>query len=135
MSDYLAAQAALRELIDQHQFAGQAVSAVYQTPAGPDGLLDRGLLPIAQIHHLGGTEGYIDRTDREQVVVYAVGSSNARAIAEAIRARLVNDGLPHDLQIGYLDKIAVEVVPAEVPYADPQIASVHATYRITHRPL
>lgn len=127
MTDYPSARDALYELIDQETFAGETVTAYFRLQ--PE-FIDS--LPAVSIYPLGGTENWIDRTDRVGVDVYAVGTDSLD-VAEAIRSFLSNQS--HTTEAGYLDDVQVENVPTDVPYADPSINLTQAVYRVTTRPL
>lgn len=129
MSLYPYAREAVDELIHGNEFAGYAVRACYRLEM--DSLLPENL-PVAVISQTGGTEGYVDRVDRVEVVVYAIGTEGL-TVAEAIRSNLV--GRPHDTSVGFVDDIVVETVPVDLPYPDPKYTQTQTVYRVTTRPI
>lgn len=122
----------LFELIDGMAVDGTTVSAFYRLPGDyttPDPARASTL-----IYATGGTEGAIDRVDRVTVEVYAPGTTAVR-VAEAVRARLVNDGYPHDLEAGLVDEIRCDVTPHDVPFVAETVNQANAVYLVEHRPL
>lgn len=132
---YPSARAAVDEILNGHQVGQNDAHSlkVYYHLTG-DYLNELpGTVPVL-VYRLGGTEdsGY-DRTERIGVDVYAHGS-HTEQIAEIIRGLLVNDGEPHDLTAGYIDRISVETLPSEVPYPTAPITHAQGVYRVTSRP-
>lgn len=88
------------------------------------------------VHHIytvGGSELGPLRTDRVTIDTYAPSRDEAKAAAEAERARLTSG--PHETSEGLLDHVEVEVVPRSIPYPDDAVAQFQATYRIDTRPI
>jgi len=87
------------------------------------------------VHHIytvGGSELGPLRTDRVTIDTYAPSRDEAKAAAEAERARLTSG--PHETSEGLLDHVEVEVVPRSIPYPDGALAQFQATYRVDTRP-
>lgn len=117
----------LFELIDGQEFAGYTAQAVYQLPI--DFATREGLTVL--IFTTGGTEGYVDRVDRATVEVYAPAPDAVRA-SEEIRAAIVGEG--HDLVAGYVDTIACDVTPHDIPFTA-DTSQARTGYLVTTRPL
>lgn len=118
----------LYELIDEGSFAGKVATAFYQLPV--DYATREGATVL--IYTTGGTQGWVDRVDRATVEVYAPGETAVK-VAEAIRARIVGAG--HDLAAGYVDDIACDITPHDVPHAAETVNLARAGYLVTSRPV
>ena len=128
MADYPQARDAIFALLDGHTLAGHVLTVYYRL-----GVDYKSHLPAVLIYHLGGSEGYIDRTDRVGVDVYATEGTPALDILEQIRDLLVPG--PHDTSAGFIDDVAVESLPVDTPYADPAVSFAQMVVRVTARPL
>jgi hypothetical protein len=116
-------------LVQTEQFAGEQGTPYFQmTPDFADEL------PAVQIILLTGVEGFLDRTDRVQIDVYAEGEKAAK-YAEAVKQRFVGANVTIDPELGLLDVIVAEVVPHDVPYPSDRINVSSAVYRVTTRPM
>lgn len=122
----------LFEMIDGGEFAGVTVAAFYQLPIDYAERATVGETPIVLIYTSGGTQGWIDRVDRATYEVYAPGTQ-AVEVAEAIRAHVVGSG--HDLEAGYVDDIACDITPHDVPHASEAVNLARAGLLVTTRPL
>ncbi|MBG6083239.1 hypothetical protein [Zhihengliuella flava] len=124
-------RACLFDLIDEAEHLGNPVRAVYRLPTDSRGALEEPF-PIALIYTMGGTEGYVDRVDRVTIEVYAPGEQAVNTL-ESIRASIVGDSI--ETPSGYLDEIAVESVPTEVPYISDKLNKAEARFLVTSRPI
>lgn len=133
MAEYPSARGAIDELIHDKQLAGRTAKAYFRLPAD---FVDRlpEVVPVLVYPLGGGTIGAIDRVDRVGVDVYGDGP-DALDVAEAIVSLVVNDGMPHDLTVGYIDDITVETLPNDVPYPTPGVNQSQTVFRVTSRPL
>ena len=120
------------ELIDGQTFAGRTVHAFVQLPADYLDVATGEATAAVQIYTGGGTEGFIDRVDRATVEAYAPGTA-AVDVLEEIHTRLVNGTNPHDLAVGYVDRISPDVTPHDVPYVSEATNQARATYLVTTR--
>jgi len=119
------------ELINARRFGDRQAFAFYQLP---DDFLDVGDDKASVVlYTTGGNRGDWDRTDRLTVEVYAPGT-DAVAVAEAISDLLVNDGDPHDLEVGYVDEFRVDVTPHDVPFPGGGVNQASVVLLVTHRP-
>jgi hypothetical protein len=84
------------------------------------------------ISDFGGTEDFLERTDRIGVDVYAEGDL-ANRVGQAISAILLGADLYVD-GVGQFDTIDAEVLPHPIPYASDRINQSSAVYRIVSRP-
>ena len=121
----------LFDLIDGSTHVGETVRAVYHLQVDSYGQL-QGPFPVAHVYVTGGTEGYIDRVDRVTIDVYAPGEQ-AVQVLESIRAFIIGEGI--ETPSGYLDKVEVNVTPADVPYQSDTLNRAAATFLVTSRPL
>lgn len=90
------------------------------------------LLPVIRVRKIGGRP--VDRitaVPRVAVDVYAVGYATAEPLAETVCQRLLD--APHITPVGNIDRCEVEVVPFELPYADPEIRNFTAVYALSTR--
>jgi hypothetical protein len=119
------------ELINGRTFHGRLTLAFFQLP---DDYLDVGTDKASvALYTTGGNEGYMDRTDRLTVEVHAPGTA-AVLVAEAISSVLVNGGMPHDLDVGYVDEIRLDVTPYDVPFPGGGVNQARAVFLVTYRP-
>jgi hypothetical protein len=125
------ARSALFDLIDGSTHDNAKVRAVYHLPADSYGALE-GPFPLALLYVTGGSEGYVDRVDRATIEVYAPGEQ-AVNVLESICASIRGDSI--DTPSGYLDRIDVDVTPAEVPYQSDTLNRATATLLVTSRPI
>lgn len=109
-----------------------AVRAVTDLPVDSKGLIDAPG-PLAHIKVAGGTRGFVDRVDRLTIDMYAPEYGQAIAVLESVHAFLCRHGI--DTPYGYLDSIAPDVTPAEVPFQDARLNQATATFLVTSRPL
>lgn len=117
-------------LIDGEVFAGRTARAFFQLPV--DFTTPRDGEAMVLVYTSGGTQGWVDRVDRATVEVYAPGT-DAVAVAEAIRAAIVGDGL--DTAEGYVDSITCDITPHDVPFQSEAVNLARAGYLVTSRPL
>lgn len=129
---------AAHELIDGRWFEGLPVApagrrqafAFFELPNDFENVGDD--KASVGLYTTGGNRGDLDRTDRLTVEVYAPGTDAVR-ICEAIADLLVNDGLDHDLQAGYVDEIRCDVTPHDVPTVR-SLNQARAVFLVTYRP-
>lgn len=89
-------------------------------------------LPAVNTHVQRSTEGYVDRVVWVMVDVYAAPGESI-SIAESIVTAVSNG--PHEVPgVGYIDDIAVEQVPADVPLPD-EMEQAQFVLRVTARPV
>lgn len=122
---------ALFDLINGATHLGQPVRAVYQIPADTYGAI-QGPFPVALIYVNGGTRGFVDRVDRATIEVYAPGQQAVNTL-ESIAASII--GTDIETPSGYIDGIAADVTPADVPYQSDTINKAIGTFLVTARPL
>lgn len=122
----------LYNLIDGTEHLGETVHAFYQEPANESGAL-QGPFPIAIIYAMpGGSEGFVDRVDRQAIDVYAPGERAVDTL-ESIKASICGDGI--ETPSGYLDSIRTDQVPTDIPYQSDTVNKATATFLMTSRPL
>lgn len=119
----------LYELIDGQTFAGREVTAYFQLPADWLEVAEQGAAVL--VYTSGGNQGWIDRTDRATVEVYAPGTA-AVAVAEGIRAAIVGQG--HDLVAGYVDEVRCDITPHDIPYVSEAVNQARMGLLVTSRP-
>ncbi|MDN4644924.1 hypothetical protein [Arthrobacter sp. PsM3] len=107
------------------------MTAVYQIPANSYGAIE-GPFPLALIYVTGGTRGFVDRVDRATIEVYAPGQQALNTL-ESISASIVGEAI--DTPSGYVDGIAADITPADVPYQSDTLNKAVATFLVTSRPL
>lgn len=122
---------ALYDLIDGATHEGAAVSAVYQLPANDYGAI-QGPFPVALIYTNGGTKGFVDRVDRATIEVYAEGQQAINTL-ESISASIIGSDI--DTPSGFIDSIAADITPADVPYQSDTLNKAVASFLVTSRPL
>jgi len=122
---------AMFDLVDGETHLGQPVRAVYQLPADDYGAI-KGPYPLALIYVTGGTRGFVDRVDRATIEVYAEGQAAVNTL-ESISASIIGEGI--ETPSGFIDSIAAEITPADVPYQSDTLNKATATFLVTSRPL
>ena len=122
------ARKAVHMLIQGSKYDGQKVEAFYILPMD----FETQNLPCANTHVQRSSEGYVDRVVWVVVDVYAAPGESI-GIAEGIVTALA--GKPHDVSgVGFLDDIAVERIPTDVPRPD-GVEQAQTVLRVTVRPL
>lgn len=127
--DFPDPRSALAELIEGTDHDGQNVPVVFHQSVDERG---NPALPQALIYQVGGTEGYIDRVDEVAIEVYAEGNTALR-ILNSIKSAITGDSI--ETAAGYLDEVAVKVIPVEVPYPSDTVAMARAVFEVISRPL
>lgn len=116
---------------DKYTQENVTVAATYRLPTDSYGVLE-GPFPIAHIYGApGGTIGHIDRVDRRVIDVYAPAET-AVNVLESIVAFLC--GTDIETPSGYLDSIACDIAPEELPYTD-TLNKATTTLLVTSRPI
>lgn len=95
----------------------------------PEDLQDR--LPLQRVKKIGGAGDDITDVARVDVEAYAFTREQAVPLAEAQRQRII--AAPHRTAAGLIDRVRTEVGPHRMPYTDPAIVLLQATYRISVR--
>ncbi|MFM9430060.1 hypothetical protein [Arthrobacter sp. MP_2.3] len=121
----------LFDLIDGEGHLGKAVRAVYQIPADDYGAI-QGPFPLALIYLTGGARGFFDRVDRATIEVYAEGQAAVNTL-ESISASIIGEAI--ETPSGYVDSIAADITPADVPYQSDTLNKATATFLVTSRPI
>lgn len=121
----------LFDLLDGSTHEGEQVRAFYQVQADAYGS-PLGPFPVALLYVTGGAQGYVDRVDRVTLEVYAPGEQ-ALDVLESIFASIC--GTDIETPSGFLDSIAPDVTPAEVPYQSDTLNKATATVLVTSRPV
>lgn len=89
-------------------------------------------MPLIRSTVIGGLDDRVTDIPRVEVVVYAPTRAQARALAEAARARLMRG--PHWTPHGVIDRVETEMRPYEQQAADPtRIRRWRAVYRVSAR--
>jgi hypothetical protein len=102
------------------------------TPGSETNITLQSTLPYIRIRRLGGSDDRITDAARVDVHVYDTDATNAKAIAETIRQRLISG--PSTTTHGVIDRVWTEVGPQTIPAADTaNIRQVVATYRVSMR--
>jgi len=122
---------ALFDLIDGATHLGQPVRAVYQIDANEYGAI-KPPFPMVLIYVTGGTRGFVDRVDRATLEVYAPGQQ-ALSTLESISASIIGSDI--ETPSGYIDSIAADITPTDVPYQSDTLNKAAATFLVTSRPL
>lgn len=122
---------ALYDLIDGAMHEGAAVRAVYQLPANDYGAIQEPF-PVALIYTTGGTKGFVDRVDRATIEVYAEGQQAINTL-ESISASIIGSDI--DTPSGFIDSIAADITPADVPYQSDTLNKAVASFLVTSRPI
>lgn len=86
---------------------------------------------VIRVRCIGGTDDRFFDNPRVDIEVYAGTRAAAMPLAETIRQRLISKG--RRTAYGVIDRADTEVRPQEVPYDDPDIRRVSATYRLSAR--
>lgn len=126
------ARDALFDLIDGATHLGAPVRAVYQLQADNVTGAIEGPYPVALIYVTGGTRGFVDRVDRATIELYAPGQQALNTL-ESISASIIGSGI--ETPSGYIDGIAAEITPADVPYQSDTLNKATATFLVTSRPI
>lgn len=89
-------------------------------------------LPFIRIRRIGGVDDRVTDVPRVDVRVYAADLSDALALSETIRQRLISR--PSATDHGIIDRAVTEVGPFEIPGPDPDhYRVVSTTYRVSVR--
>lgn len=92
----------------------------------------QGDLPFIRIRRIGGVDDRVTDVPRVDVRVYAADLSDALALSETIRQRLISR--PSATDHGVIDHAVTEVGPFEIPGPDPDhYRVVSTTYRVSVR--
>lgn len=97
-------------------------------------------LPVVHIRSRGGTQGFVDRSDRVEVDVYAANPMTGEAtpgagaldIAERLYAHLIEG--PHDTKAGLIDAVHAERTPTLNAYTGVTDVASFSIF-VTHREL
>ncbi len=124
------AREAVHELIDGFVFGDDTVEAWYLLPFE----FEKYNLPCATTYVQRSAEGFIDRVTWVVVDVYAP-PGEAMPIADGLVALLA--GRPHEVpNVGYVDDIAVEQPPQDMPRPDSELVmQAQFILRVTARPV
>ena len=87
--------------------------------------------PVIRVRCIGGSDDRFFDNPRVDVEVFAASRAVAMPLAEAIRQRLISK--PRLTAFGVIDRADTEVRPQEIPYDDPDIRRISATYRLSTR--
>lgn len=89
-------------------------------------------LPFIRVRRIGGSDDRFTDVARVDVRVYEAAASDAKALAETIRQRLLAG--PANTARGVIDRVFTEVAPIEVPSPDPERYCIWSgTYRVSLR--
>ncbi|RTE48826.1 DUF3168 domain-containing protein [Actinobaculum sp. 352] len=114
-----------------HVLAG-LVTTVRWMPAQLD------TLPVAHIRRRSGQSQTVtwQRTVRVQIDMYGQDRDATEQVAEQVRDRLENHGGPHVTPAGLIDRITVDLEPADTPFIADDLSlitlTVSAVCRATH---
>lgn len=88
-------------------------------------------LPFIRCRRFGGSDDRFTDTARVDVDVLAATRAEAVQVAEAVRQRLIS----HPARVGtvVLDRITTTTAPREVPWEDPNVRRLTATYTVLAR--
>lgn len=86
---------------------------------------------VIKLASIGGDDNRVTARPRVDVVVLAARFDDAWSVAKLVRQRLLS--YPHATAAGVIDRVVTEVSPHEVPYDDPDVRQVVATYRLATR--
>lgn len=124
------ARQCMTDLIDGKEHLGEPVTAVWHLAA--DSYTNPDLWPLVLVYTGDGTEGYLDRVDRVTLECYAPGTLAVDTL-ESIKALICGTGI--DTPHGYLDSIAVDLVPKDTDLQSDILNRARATFLVTSRPL
>lgn len=88
-------------------------------------------LPFHRVKRFGGDDDLTTDTARITIDTFAGTYAAARTAAEAVRQRLISH--PHRSDAGVIDRVTTTTAPVEVPWADPNIRRLTATYTVSAR--
>lgn len=86
---------------------------------------------VIRVRCIGGGDNRISDHPRVDVETFAGTRAVAWPLAETIRQRLISG--PQRTTHGVIDRATTEVGPQEIPYDDPDVRRVTATYRLSTR--
>jgi hypothetical protein len=86
---------------------------------------------VIRVRCIGGSDSRFFDNPRVDVEVFAATRATAMPLAETIRQRLISK--PRRTAFGVIDRAETEVRPQEIPYEDPDIRRILATYRLSLR--
>lgn len=87
--------------------------------------------PVIRVRCIGGSDNRFFDNPRIDIEVFAASRAAAMPLAETIRQRLISK--PRHTAFGVIDRAETEVRPQEIPYDDPDIRRIAATYRLSMR--
>lgn len=105
---------------------GAGIRVVTRTPAN---LQD--VLPVVQLARIGGQDDRVSDIAHIDVVVYHRSEMDAYLLAERIR-QLMTPG-PAVTSAGVIDAVTTDTAPMAIPYDNPAVFRVTATYRVVAR--
>lgn len=88
-------------------------------------------LPFVRVGRVGGNDDRRSDFARIDVDVYAASEVAAYQLAEALRQALISGYVRTPL--GMIDRATTETAPTQVPYDNPAVWHVMATYRVATR--
>lgn len=88
-------------------------------------------LPFVRVSRIGGTDDRLSDFARVDVDVYAASEMAGYRLAETLRQTLISG--PARTSWGLIDRVTTEVAPRQVPYDNPAVWHVTATYRVATR--
>jgi hypothetical protein len=124
------ARQCMTDLIDGQVHLDETVTAVWHLAA--DSYTNPDLWPLVLVYTGDGTEGYVDRVDRVTLECYAPGTRAVDTL-ESIKSLICGAGI--DTPHGYLDSIAVDLVPKDTDLQSDILNRARATFLVTSRPL
>jgi hypothetical protein len=86
---------------------------------------------VIRVRRIGGSDDRISDYPRVDVETFGATRADAWPLAESIRQRLISG--PQRTAHGLIDRATTEVGPQEIPYDDPDVRRVLATYRLSTR--
>lgn len=112
-----------------HLSTHTSARVAHNTPGGPDGLQNS--LPFIAVRRLGGQDDYRSDFTSVDVIVFAATLSLAYTLAYSVQQLLT--GAPFVTPHGIVDRVTTELGPHEIPYENPKVVMVPASYRVTVR--
>lgn len=88
--------------------------------------------PVIRVRRIGGNADELTDFPRVAVDVYDNSYEAAAALAEDLRQVLLDRDKVRT-SFGRIDRCDVEVGPIEIPFADPDVRHITATYRLATR--
>lgn len=125
-------RACLIDLLDGEEHVGYQVMAGWKQPADTITGAHNDMMPFIVVYPNGGNQGVVDRVDRVVLECFAPGPS-ALNVLQSVHSSLIGSNIT--TPSGFIDTIASDEVPYDVPYPSDIITKATCRLLVTTRPI